>query len=482
MMARVLAHVARASGPRNLTGACMLAAVVLWPAIAVGVGAWQAAQPARPRSYDGLLALHGIPAVLGPLAQRTLADPWDRDSSAAITLGSLALSAAVVVLLASAFTALSEEDLGGLAAERRTALDALGAAALAAIGISLLGRPPRSDPDWHAGPPTPAGDHVFGELLPRWNDGRSGAEATLVGGAQGLDAGLGAALSALITETARGGLLERRWYRLIDRVNEASRRAELPYYVDPTGVISAGGDTRWYRLDVYRIERVSRFASSTGRTLTTLHVRALAPGRPRPAALGLSRDVQPYAVVAVDEIHAYQADLERLAAQAPPRCGEGLAESAAAEEALRACGEALAGSIARGELGPALLAATERHEIQHRIDGAAPRRSAWLGSRLAWYEPAARARIERELSAYLAQMTAPGQAPRLTLMRLLRMALLVRRGVEHDVARLAFEALGGAGPDTYVTLAGRDDEALRRDAEGAYRAVFGRDLPHVTPE
>src|SRR6185369_13431034 len=112
-------------------------------------------------------------------------------------------------------------------------------------------------------------------------------------------------------------------------------------------------------------------------------------------------------------------DLERLAAQAPPRCGEGAVETAAAEEALRGCGEALAGLISRGELTEALHAATVRHELQHRIDGAAPRRSAWLGERLAWLDPGPRARIGRELSAYIAQMTAPGAAPRLTLMRLL---------------------------------------------------------------
>jgi hypothetical protein len=249
-----------------------------------------------------------------------------------------------------------------------------------------------------------------------------------------------------------------------------------------------GGDPprRWFRVDTYRIEAVKRFSYDGGH-FSTLHVRALSE-RNWGAGLGLSRDLQPFAVVVLNEIQSYQEELEELAAREPPRCGEGQVGSQAAEDALLACGDLLADLVRRGELGAVLLSATERHELQHQIDGAHMGRSAWLSRRLAWFNPAQRARIQRELSAYLAQMTAPGAAPRVTLIRLLRMALLVRRGAEHPVALVAFDALGDgeriepreeAIARAYLSLSAADDAALRARAAKAWREVFGRDLADV---
>jgi hypothetical protein len=483
LVARVLGHVASASGPRNFLGACVLVALVLWPAIAAAAGFVHTSEPAsQPRSWNACLAAYGVPALLQPLAQRWLADPWSEGAGIAGTLGALAQLAAVLLAAASAISYLADQESKVLGAERRTALAAIGAMTLAVTGALLLARPPRSAPDWRLAPATPEGDRVFGALFSAWNDGRRDAGSTLVAEARRLDAGLGDALGALVAATARGDLLERRWYRLVDRVNEASRRAALPYYVDPTGLVVSEGHARSYRIDTYRIERVRRF-TSPGRSTTTLHVRALSPERPRPAALGLSRDVQPFAVVALDELRAYQNDLEKLAARMPPRCAEGPAESEAADEALRACGEALKSVAQRGELGAALLDATERHEIQHQLDGASPPRSAWLGRKLAFFDRDSRERIQRELSAYLAQMTAAGAAPRVTLLRLLRMALLVRRGVEHDVARIALAALderGRSAAEAYQALAALDDDALRARAARAWREVLGREIATVS--
>ncbi len=221
-----------------------------------------------------------------------------------------------------------------------------------------------------------------------------------------------------------------------------------------------------------------------GREVATLHVRGLGADMHRAASMGLSRDQQPFAVVALDELEAYARELSDLAAQASPRCGEGPADGDAAEDALRDCGVMLATLVRGGELRPTLLAVTERHELQHQLDGASMGRSGWLAARLSWQPPEPRARIERELSAYLAQMTAGGAAPRLTLLRLLRLSLLVRRGAEYPMARMAFEALGGerVGADgesiarAYRGLRALDDEALRGRAERAWRKVYGREL------
>jgi hypothetical protein len=375
---------------------------------------------------------------------------------------------------------------------------------LAALGTSAFSRPSNAGAPWQPGPSTPEGDRLFGVLLPAWNDARrrgdlgeersagaelagvAAAEASLVESARGLDTSFGIALAALVSEARRADLMERRWYGLVERVNEASRRAGLAYYVDPTEVVVAGGDPprRWFRVDAYRIEAVHRFAHA-GRDLSTLHVRAMSPDRTRRAVLGLSRDLQPFAVVVLDEIHAYEEELEQLAARAPPRCGEGHVDSQAAEDALRACGDVLSGIVGQGELGAALLGATERHELQHQIDGAHMARSAWLERRLAWYDPALRARIRRELSAYLAQMTAKGAAPRVTLLRLLRMALLIRKGAEYQAAVLVFEALGDGEPvelqgeaiaRAYLRLGQLDDAALRARAASAWQKVYGGEL------
>jgi hypothetical protein len=473
---RVLGHVGSAGGARSLLGAALLVALVVWPALAVAIGSLRASRSAPTTAWTAALAAYGLPALLGPPARRALADPWGQGPSAAGLLGGLALLAAVLVLLASAVALLAEQGRAALLAERWTAL-----AAAVLIALAASPAPAPVAPDWPAGPPTPEADRVFGALLPRWNDGSAEATAALVPAARRLDEGLGAALAALVSESGPGGILERRWYRLVDRVNEASRRAALPYYVDPTGLM-VDGERRTPRVDAYRIERALH-VTAAGRGFTTLHVRALSPERARPAALGLSRDVQPYAVVALDELAAYQGELERLAAAPVPRCGETVAESEAAEAALRDCGAALSAAVGRGELGAALLDATARHELQHRIDGPHPSPSAWLRSRVAWLDPASRARTERELSAYLAQMTAPGAAPRITLLRLLRLALVIRRGVEHDVARLAFAALGGGVPveQAYGALAARTDEGLRVAAAAAWRLVYGGELAAVAP-
>jgi hypothetical protein len=196
--------------------------------------------------------------------------------------------------------------------------------------------------------------------------------------------------------------------------------------------------------------------------------------------------VQPFAVVVLDEIGAYRDELEQLAARDPPRCAAGPAESPTVGDALQACGATLARLAREGDLGAALLATTERHELQHQIDGPFMARSGWLEPRLLWEPAELRARIQRELSAYLAQMTAPGPAPRLTLLRLLRLALLARGSVEHRVALLAFEVLGepargDSAARAYQRLGALDDATLRSRAASAWREVYGGELGVVSP-
>src|SRR5262249_32363100 len=145
----------------------------------------------------------------------------------------------------------------------------------------LAARPPGDDASWDPGAATPEGEHLFGALIPAWNDalGRAGGEedAARLGDealrvARDADARLAVTLEALVRESGAPDVGERRWYRLVADVNASSRRARLPYYVDPTAVIETAGERprRWYRVDTYRIEQVHRFHVGR-RDFATLH-------------------------------------------------------------------------------------------------------------------------------------------------------------------------------------------------------------------
>ena len=509
LTARVMAHVVSSSGVGNVLSATVLVLVVLWPAVAVAVGWAHARRPAeRGRSAAAVLLAYGAPVTLLPFVERSLISPDRGAADAGTMLGGVLVLAGTLVALAAALSFLARWAAGlstmPARGERRTLLVAMGVVVFASAGTSRWARPESTQVASPPGPATPEGDRVFGMLLSNWNDARAAvdlhtppkdgldataAEAALVASARDLGGDLGSALAALASGSAQPGLPERRWYGLVDRVNAASRRGGLPYYVDPTEVVGVDGPPpgRWFRVDAYRIEGARGFTHA-GRALATLRVRALSPERTRLGSLGLSRDVQPFAVVALDAIDAYRDELQQLAARTPPRCSAAPGESAAAEHALQACGAVLASLAREGDLGAALLATTERHELQHQIDGPAMTPSRWLAPRIAWQPSGQRDRIGRELSAYLAQMTAPDPAPRLTLLRLLRLALLVRTGVEHRVALLAFEAMGDeevargdAAARAYLRLSALDDAGLRAHAERAWREVYGGELGVVAP-
>jgi hypothetical protein len=120
-----------------------------------------------------------------------------------------------------------------------------------------------------------------------------------------------------------------------------------------------------------------------------------------------------------------------------------VSDDAATDRILLACGDLLASIAREHDLRAALVTTTERHELQHAIDGPRPPRSSWLKDALALRPRNERDVVSRELDAYLAQATAPDPSPRLTIVRLVRMAHVGRRGAEHEVALLALEVLGG---------------------------------------
>ena len=283
-------------------------------------------------------------------------------------------------------------------------------------------------------------------------------------------------------------LTQRRWNSLIASVNEASRLAALPYYVDPTGMVvdARGEKPRWFRLDTYRIERVRRFTCGT-QLCGALHVRRMTPERSARPLLGLSRDAQKFTVIVLDEINAYASELEALVRVTPPRCAYLPKAPPWLSAALVRCGAVLAAEVEKGEFSARLLATVERHELEHQMDGPDLRPAALLQWRPRFAQTDDALRKNRELSAYLAQISTPGDTAHLSLIRLLRLCLVDPAWSDAAAARLAFSAMLGRNlgasaegvVGAFEELASLDDATLRARASAAWRAQYGAELGRV---
>src|SRR5262249_20123951 len=125
-------------------------------------------------------------------------------------------------------------------------------------------------------------------------------------------------------------------------------------------------------------------------------------------------------------------------------CTGGAAKPEHAAEVAR-CAAALGKLRERlgADLDKALTIATERHELQHQIDGPHLPLSSAVAELLARFADEAQDRANRELSAYIAEMTAMDAPPQLTLVHLFPFAITARGGAEHRVAILLLETLSG---------------------------------------
>ena len=254
----------------------------------------------------------------------------------------------------------------------------------------------------------------------------------------------------------RGNIAQRSWNRVVARLNEANRLAALPYYVDPTEMVVDvhSENRRWLHLDTYRIVRVRHFACAA-RLCGALHVRRMTPERSARPLLGLSRDAQAFAVVVLGaRIDAYAGEIEGLARKTPPRCANRPKAPPWLSAALVRCGTLLAGQALNGDFPSKLLSSVERHELEHQLDGPQLRPAVLLGHRPRFAQTEDSLRTNRELSAYLAQLTAPGDTAHLSLVRLLRLYLLDAARSDATAARLTFAAMLGrevaSSPDEVV--------------------------------
>lgn len=507
-IASMLAHMGELPHWRLQLGFAVLAVILLWPALmALLAQRYQRVVPEHDVPVAALFTLYGLPVLLGMLIYRAFplaGAGW----TVVLAAGYVLLLAALLALLSSTLEVVVEGALSSEAAAaelelppgmppRRLGTVCFAVLAVAWGGVAWLAAPPVKGVDWTLSEPTPEGERLFGELLPAWADARlawdrrvrtesgaldlvtvtkAGAEA--VRAARALAPGLGDAVEALVRGARSLDLAGRHWYGLIGDLNEAARVAGLPFYVDPTvyEFATQDGVRRHFRMRSYRVHEVHT-REVDGRRYAALHVGRLGEAHRSDARLGFSRDLQPFALVARDEIETWT---ERLKAG---RCGV----SEDFEGSLERC-EALLKRLA-GDDPPALAAAlvrmTERHEIQHQIDGPELPMPTVVTRIAGRYGDETRQRISRELSAYLMEITTEEAPPQLALVHLYPFAL-ASPSAEHFVALLIFEGLTDraifdpqndelnetALDAAFDTLASLPEETLRERALGLWRRWY----------
>ncbi len=534
-------------------GAITLAVVALWPAIIALLGLVHTVRPPQ-RSFSalGMVALFGFPLVLMFL----LFSWFLRGGAGAGLFGALGTAlelSAVLALLAGSFEVLGESvfssgELSEAAAPGEHASEAsateahierasedaeremegrigwppprAAAAALAVMATLAtlqwwLARPPPKGIQWSLDAPSQAADELFGKLIPTWSSRRSwwdmrvrkdsSAAALLevkshgramIAAAEKVNPELGKSLRALARAATRLDGSARGWYRLVAEVNAACRQAKLPYYLDPQVSIrhTKEGLRRHLRVASLRVVRVRNFTAND-EPYATLFVRSL--GQPhsghRLGYLGFSRDTQPFALVVLDTIDRHSKELRGYTTAEPPSCGRSF--DPLRKNTLQRCGAMLA--TINQALGDKLAQAeannTARHELQHQIDGPLLTLAAPVLRKLAAYTNEAQERVNRELSAYLAELANGEGPPKLVLVTPLRFALINDRGTYHHASVLLFGALAGkrlhdmgevdaeALSEVFDELRKLDDDALRGRAAKAWEELFDNELLMVRP-
>lgn len=506
--ARLVAAIFQTPYWRVKVGFLFLSAIALAPAILVGFGIRAALRPSpQAKPLIGAFAVYGLPAILIVLLYRSF---FGAVPGAEIlgSLGAAVLLAGVLAILASSFEVLGEASVtpdAELALPsgftlRRAALIAAGASALVCVGQAALARPPVKGVTWTIREPSASGNTLFGELLPAWNDLRERRDVQLnaeleanatsmINTARALDPGLGRAIERLTRDGVELHVAGRRFYSLIEDVNEASRAAGLPYYLDPSIGFAKVGDGLLRRFQVlsYRVDRVHTVHVGE-RPFTALHVRAIGGRGGGSSALGFSRDIQPFALVNLDALIPFAETFFDCAPErrGAPRERRDIRVELALESCTKVFGDLGLSDVRALELG--LAAMTERHEIQHQIDGPHLPLAAAVAQHLPGQSAELSAHVNRELSAYIAALTTEEVTPKLGVLHLFRFALLKRYGVEHHVALIAFSILRGdvvprAGAvdvdairDAFLELTSLKDGALRARAAQAWRALYGSQL------
>jgi hypothetical protein len=547
---RALLNIPELPDFRYQIGLLLLVFVMLWPLAVLAMGfSLLRVTPSKDESWLAIIANWAMSLWLGLLVTRALMMPQPSLSFMSflatvtvVTAVVVLLSASVVVIVESFFvthgdeaplsrgSAMSEEieladdPFGGQ--KRRKVAPVRGSAGLepkkaaivtgvvvAVLGITelVLARPPTKGTEWETtNEKTAEGDRVFGELVMNWGRARrrwdfatrrdsgtqerlevknAGRELTLA--AKELDPKLGEAFEALTTESDELDLAGAKWGRLVEAVNDASKAAKLPYFLDPDIAITETekeGLRYHFFIYPYRIEKVRQY-DVDGDDFATLRVKPLGYDRDVHLRLGFSRDEAPFALVLVNETAHNGNQFVSLGRQG--YCSDDLVQNQEMYKGLNRCGKLLK-DYAEGrdvDIPDAILAGTERHELQHQIDGPHLPIAGPVLNLLEGYAPSSQDRVNREVSAFLAELTTEGMAPKLALVQLAQYLMVSENHPYAKTSIVIFEALtdkkvrrgyyldGDKFWDAYEKLFDMSDDALRKRAAETWADLYGRPLP-----
>jgi len=363
---------------------------------------------------------------------------------------------------------------------------AIAAAVLLTAGTTALFRHrPKPDLTFKLGTPRADADQLFGTDLPRYiaalslnAQGKSaGSEespknrvlvqrvAQLRRSAERVDERLAGRVSTMIRVADKVDRTGRLWLDAVHGLNQRIRDIGLPYYVDGNGleVISRTSATirQLFYVTTYRVERIVRLRAR-GRQYATLYVRRLDKLNIGGRRLGMVRHDEPFALVMVDAIdQSVDRRLELL--RTDQSCGVALWRPAELEWPSspigtidRLCAQSLSRLLenrgwqledhyheALAQLRGRQRKATERHEIQHQVDGMDIPIPTELFELLPNASETQLTSVSQELSAHLAELATDDSLATVWLLADMQGHLLApKRGRAHY--RLAVGLLVGA--------------------------------------
>lgn len=219
-------------------------------------------------------------------------------------------------------------------------------------------------------------DETYAEVIERLQDERK----ALLEAAASIHPELDEAVAKLLEVIDRVDLEGRTWLDAVIPINRRIRSLGLPYYLEPEHITMATreGERRYFFLMSYLVEDIQRF-DHEGTEYGVLRVRRIDPINLEGAHLGYVLPDEPFALVNIERNE--EAVRAMLDAVAFGGCGlREASDSPAARSVDRTCGRLLSKLIgevddperaesADARLLETQLALTERHEIQHQVDG-----------------------------------------------------------------------------------------------------------------
>jgi hypothetical protein len=277
------------------------------------------------------------------------------------------------------------------------------------IGASLMiwkSQPYRPNLDWTLGAPTTAQNEIFTKHFPRYVTALSrysyiqakGTESKdhkdrverqveiLLGAAYAIDRDFGEDVRSFVRISEDPDFSGRVWLRAIRRINERVRALDMPYYIQANYVEMSPNARirRIFYVLTYQVERLRRF-NVDGEEYAAIHLRKLGGLNLGGRWLGLVRGDMPFALVMLDEVEDH-ADNVLNAISHEGGCGS--SESSyhpLAERADTACASFINEiltqrgfdvhedrEVLRDLFIDIQIRSTERHELQHLVDGKGP--------------------------------------------------------------------------------------------------------------